>query len=573
MELDDELDRKKKQQERRVLRIGVLAALVLVVILAVAFIVQRYMPTSEYMSGYDYFEAEKDSGYVMAILNGEQSYEAGVKIDGRIYFLQSYIADHINIRFYYDKESDAVLYTDDEKIYTFTPDSNQYKDSQGQTYTADAPVARLVNEAVYLDFEFVAARTNCTYVYADTPERVVIETGHDEIMCVTGKKADAVRYRAGIKSKILEKVESGEQMYFLRSIDDEWSEVKTASGYTGYIKTKNISEPFTVVPEDTYTEQYSCIQKDYKINMTWFQVTNAAANANIDSFLTAAYGLNTISPTWYSITDASGGLSSLASGDFVRNMHGKGIEVWPLVNDFDKEVDYKALYSSKAARTNMIDRLMADAQTYGYDGINIDFENIKSEYAQDFLQFVREISVACQKNGVVLSIDNYKPESFNNFYNLKEQAVFADYVIFMGYDEHYAGSEAGSVASLPFVEEGIADIVSMVPGSQVVMAMPFYTRIWTESGASTTSKAVGMQAAINDLNANGAIAIWDETVGQYFGSYEKNGATIRIWCEEDKSIEEKLKLVDKYQLAGISSWKLGLEKASVWQVIHQYIGQ
>ena len=199
---------------------------------------------------------------------------------------------------------------------------------------------------------------------------------------------------------------------------------------------------------------------------------------------------------------------------------------------------------------------------YGYDGINIDFEKVNAESAKHYLQFIRELSVACRNNKIVLSVDNYKSASYNSFYDLVEQNAFVDYLVIMGYDEHYAGSDSGSVASIGFVEEGITGALTQVSNKKLIDAIPFYTRIWTLTTTNgetvTTSKAVGMQAAIDDLNANKAQAIWDETVGQYFGSYELDNSIIKIWVEEDHSIEEKMKLIQQYELAGVAQWKLGL---------------
>lgn len=562
----------KRRQKANVTKVGLLTAAGLAVLLIAGFFIQRNMPSSARMSGYDYFGLSQDTNRVMVLLDGEQMNDIGIEADGRLYLPQTFVAENLNVRFYYDTESNAVLYSDANTIFSFSPDSTEYSDLSGQKHSAEAAVVKTLEDQLYLDFEFVAARTSCAYVYGKEPNRVVIRTGQEEVFCVTAQKDISVRYRAGIKSKVLEKISAGEELLYSKAVDEDWCEVTTAAGFTGYVQNKGVSEPFTKVFEYAFTESYSNFSRDYPINMVWYQVTNTTANNYIDSYLAQTQGINTLSPTWYSIAGEQGELSSLASAEFVNKMHARGIEVWPLVNDFDKSLDYKALYSSQSARSKMIDQLLADAARYGYDGINIDFENIRTEYGQDFLQFIRELSIACQAQNLVLSTDNYKPAPYNSCYNLKEQSVFVDYVIIMGYDEHYAGSDAGSVASLPFVTEAIADTVKLVPSSQIIHALPFYTRIWTESSSGTTSRAVGMQAAIDDLKANGAVALWDETVGQYFGSYEKDGATIKIWFEEDQSIEEKLKVVQQYQLAGVSGWKLGLEKSSVWQVIHTYLG-
>jgi spore germination protein YaaH len=366
---------------------------------------------------------------------------------------------------------------------------------------------------------------------------------------------------------VLKKVQEGEKLYFIETLDEEWSHVMTEDGFTGYIKTAALGEHYESSQESTYTDVYTPNLRSEKVNLAWFQVTQTAANANIYNYLENVSGLNTISPTWYSIADADGGLNSLASADFVSNMHARGIQVWPLINDFSKDIDYESLYSSRQARTKLINTLMQEASNYGYDGYNIDFEYVKEAYVEDYLQFLRELSIACHARGLYLSVDNYKPASHNLFYNLKEQSVFADYIIIMGYDEHYSGSDAGSVASLGFVQEGIEGALEQVPNNQLINAVPFYTRIWTTNSEGTTSRAVGIQSALNAVGENGATAEWDETTGQYYAAYETSSGNVQIWLEEDRSLSEKMKLYKKYQLGGVAEWKLGLETDSVWSII------
>lgn len=555
-------DKKKKK-----LLMIIAAAAVIIAALAVA-LVKRYMPENKKMSGYDYFEISKEDS-VFVILDNEIIYDKGKYIDGRLYLQQSFIEDNINMRFYYDKESNAVLYSDWSTVYTYYPDVKGFSSMSGQTYDTEYEVVKILDGEFYIDFEYTAAVTNISYTYADEPDRVVIHTKHEEQSYVDVKKDTVIRYRAGIKSKVLEKLKKGDVLEYVEEIDEDWVCVITESGYKGYVKKSTLSDVYTEVPKDTYTEEYKSSLCDYKINMAWFQVTQRAANAYIDSYLEEAVGLNTISPTWYSIADENGEISSLASQDFVNNMKSRGIQVWPLINDFNKDIDYAAFYSSKTARTALINNLMQEARQYGFDGYNIDFEYVKKDFADDYLQFLRELSIACQNNNLILSVDNYKPASHNEHYQLAEQAVFADYIVIMGYDEHYAGSEAGSVASISFVEDGISRAVDMVPSKQVINAVPFYTRIWTENSGETKSRAVGMQAAIDNMQQNGAAAVWDEETGQYYCSYETSDGIVKIWFEEERSLGEKMKLYSKYKLGGVAEWKLGLEKPTVWSIISE----
>ncbi|WP_195366545.1 glycosyl hydrolase family 18 protein [Lachnospira eligens] len=545
------------------------AAAGFVVIVAAMFVIVRYTPTKEKMSGYKYFDIDKNTDKVLVMIDGESYPDTGINIDGRLYLPQEFIADNINVGFYYDKESDATLYSDTSYIYAFKKNQNDYSDDTGKIYTMDYSVIRDVDGECFIAWDYVAERTDCEYQYASEPDRLNVTLKSEAKQCVTAGKKAAVRYRGGIKSPVLEYVSKGDRLEYVDDID-EWIKVTTVSGYTGYVKKSEVSNTFEYVREQKAVEEHKFLLKNEKITLAWFQVSGTAGNSSIDNNMSTISGVNVIAPTWYSVTDASGNMSSYASADFVSKMHQRGIDVWALVSDFDTNVDFAQLYSSKAARTNMVNKLVGEAKSYGFDGINLDYENIKIAYAKDYLQFVRELSVACERNGIVLSTDNYKPEAYNRCYNLKEQSKFVDYVIVMAYDEHYAGTDAGSVASLPFVKEAVEDTVQLVGKEHVIAGIPFYTRIWTTTDGNTTSRAVGMQAAIDQLNSDGQVALWNDDCGQYVASYTVGSSTRQIWFEEEKSIEAKMQVIQQENTAGVACWKLGLEKSTVWSVISQY---
>lgn len=545
------------------------AAAGLVVIVAAMFVIVRYTPTKEKMSGYKYFDIDKNTDKVLVMIDGESYPDTGINIDGRLYLPQEFIADNINVGFYYDKESDATLYSDTSYIYAFKKNQNDYSDDTGKIYTMDYSVIRDVDGECFIAWDYVVERTDCEYQYASEPDRLNVTLKSEAKQCVTAGKKAAVRYRGGIKSPVLEYVSKGDRLEYVDDID-EWIKVTTVSGYTGYVKKSEVSDTFEYVREQKAVEEHNFLLKNEKITLAWFQVSGTAGNSSIDNNMSTISGVNVIAPTWYSVTDESGNMSSYASADFVSKMHQRGIDVWALVSDFDTNVDFAQLYSSKAARTNMVNKLVGEAKSYGFDGINLDYENIKSAYAKDYLQFVRELSVACERNGIVLSTDNYKPEAYNRCYNLKEQSKFVDYVIVMAYDEHYAGTDAGSVASLPFVKEAVEDTVQLVGKEHVIAGIPFYTRIWTTTDGNTTSRAVGMQAAIDQLNSDGQVALWNDDCGQYVASYTVGSSTRQIWFEEEKSIEAKMQVIQQENTAGVACWKLGLEKSTVWSIISQY---
>ena len=284
------------------------------------------------------------------------------------------------------------------------------------------------------------------------------------------------------------------------------------------------------------------------------------------SVIAGTTGLTTISPTWFTIRDTNGNITSLASSAYVDAAHQAGLEVWGLVDNFTNQVDTLAVLSNTQSRANMISQLITEAQNSGLDGINVDFEQITEEMSDHYIQFIRELSVECRKNQIVLSVDNYVP-GFTSHYNREEQGIVADYVIIMGYDEHYVGSEAGSVASLPWVEQGIQDTLDEVPAERVINAIPFYTRLWRTTGGNVTSEAIGMDQAQQTIADNNVETYWDKTTSQNYGKYDIDNSTYQIWLEDAQSVAEKVKLVSKYDLAGVSAWKLGFENNVIWQVI------
>ena len=233
-----------------------------------------------------------------------------------------------------------------------------------------------------------------------------------------------------------------------------------------------------------------------------------------------------------------------------------------------------AILSSTTVRAKLIEGLVNEALACGMDGINVDFEQISADCGEHFIQFIRELSIPCRKNGLVLSIDNYVPMGGTGHYDREEQGIVADYVIIMGYDEHYAGSkEAGSVASINFVEEGISQTIAEVPANKVINAIPFYTRIWETSDEGISSQAVGMDMADEYVRTHNIPVEWNEETCQNYGEYTQNGVLYQVWLEDDSSIEVKLNIMDKYQLAGVASWRLGFEKPEIWNVIEAYLNR
>jgi len=412
-----------------------------------------------------------------------------------------------------------------------------------------------------------------------SPNRIQINTSYEQQETALISKATKVRIRGGIKSDILTAVSEGDKVTVLEEMG-KWSKIKTADSFIGYVENsalKNKSEETKQFKDSTSTygsAEYTSIHKDHKINMGWHQMTGEAGNETLASVLTDAKSLNTISPTWFYLSDNSGGIASFASKDYVQKAHAKGIEVWALVDDFTGNVDDNAVLSSSANRAALISNLMGEVKKSGLDGLNIDFEKVSEDTGPHYVEFIRELSVQCRAAKIVLSIDNYPPSGGTTWYNRAEQGVFADYIIVMGYDENNsAGNTAGSVSSISYVENGIKDTLKSVPASKLINAVPFYTRIWQTAGTKVTSQAVGMSDAKAFIANNHISTSWDDKACQNYGEEQKDNIYYQVWLEDATSLKAKLSVMNNYNLAGVAEWKLGLETSDVWDELSAYVGK
>lgn len=540
-------------------RMPVLVVCLLIVLVALvggaAYGINKLIPTRKQMSLSDYYGQNADGE--AALILGTEKLDQKALISGDDVYLPIDVVDgYLNQRYYWDSENKKILYA--------TPSSlteEKASDSAGG-------MVWLKDNGVYLHLDYVKKYTDIDAYINKDPDRISIQNKFSNIETVTVKKDTVIRYRGGIKSEILTEVPKNTVLRLLNEGED-WDQVATDDGYIGYIQKKKVSAAdATTYERDFKSETYTYLTMDEPVNLVWHQTTSTDANSYFSDVTQNMTGVNVISPTWFSIADNSGNITNIASGEYVMQAHEKGLKVWGLVDNFSENISTTTVLSSTSARQNLEGQLIAGALKTGLDGINVDFESLSEDVGIHFLQFLRELSIQCHENNLVLSVDNPVPENFTSHYDRAEQGKVTDYVIIMGYDEHYVGSEAGSVASLPWVEQGVKDTLTEVPAERTILAVPFYTRLWkTTDGGALTSEAIGMDQAQKVIADNGAETYWDKTTSQNYGTYEGDGATYQIWLEDSKSIAEKVKLISKYKLAGVAEWKLGFENSGIWKTI------
>lgn len=561
----------KEQQKKKAA--PVLVVLILIVLVGAAgvgsFLINRYKPGTEYMAGNEYFNLT-DENSVALIQNGELLEEQAVLIGGEPYAAYTYVESQLNSCFYWDEETKGILLTTSGGVQTLLPgDAAVAKTPGGQP-----AVQQESDGKVYISLDVVKEYTDLDYAYYSDPNRVVIRNEWDGVEQATVQSDTAqVRQKGGIKSLILADVQKGDTLLYLENLDN-WCKVMTADGYTGYIQTEDISEPEDIEARTAKKDSYERITRDHKINLVWHQSTSTESNDAMAEMTAEMTGVNVISPTWFSVTDETGTISSLASADYVKLAHEAGREVWGLIDNFNEAFDETTDLAYASVRSRIIEQLLAEAASCGMDGINVDFENLKEAGIPHYLQFLRELTSAAHAQNLVVSVDTPVPQAYTMYYQRGEQARFVDYMIVMAYDEHFAGSEeAGSVSSLPFVQQAVEEMTRVMPADQVICGIPFYTRVWTEKfgQSAITSEVLGMDGAKNYAKENQMTETWDASLGQNVATVETSDARYTIWMEDEQSMEEKLKVIQSADLAGVAEWKLGFECADVWSLISEYI--
>lgn len=571
--------KKRKPSRKRGNEILIIGVLIIGIILVAGSVlaIKRYAPSKERLALTDYFvlKAEDDAA---VILNGKYNPDEkkpvaeGKVINNTPYLELSFIKTNLDNGYVYDKEEQILRYaTEKDLISTQVGKLGYSKGRDNVDYSVDIVLEK--DEGVYLNLNFVKEFTDFEFSYANDPYRIRIETPNT-VKNITGLKGNVpLRRFGGPKSKILKDGLKGDSVWVLEDYG-KWSSVLTEDGVIGCVPNGKLGkvEEVTVekkLPERVYEHHFL----PGKVNLGWHQVTGTAGNNSLEKILNSTSGLNVVSPTWYRIADNNGNIKNYSSQAYVNLCHSRGIEVWALVSNFDEQgVDSTQVLNRTSSRDNLVNSLVAAAIADNVDGINIDFEALSIDAKDGFIQFVREISLKCKANDLILSIDNYKPEAHTIFYNRAEQAKYADYVIVMAYDEHHGDStEAGSNSSLPFVKEAVNDTLSEVPPEQLVVALPFYTRLFTTDGANVSQKALSMGEANSLSDKYNAEKIWQADKEQYYVKYEKDGKINEVWLEDEESLSRKMGLVKEKNLGGLAFWKLGLEQSSIWDVISLYV--
>jgi spore germination protein YaaH len=536
----------------------------------------HYMYTNERQDLDAYYGVQDEDDFPVIYENLVSDMHAR-RFDGACYMDLETVRSLLNSRFYYGTEDNVLIYClPEEKFVARAGEKSWESDVSGVTQESYAPLV-LDGDTVYVALDYVKKFTNIYYAAYEGPNRVVLRNAWGTEKMATVRGSTNMRTLGGVKAPIIAAVEEGTEVLVLEELDD-WTRIETADGYYGYVESKYLSEvreqemePVTDVPE--YVPQYRSL--DGKACIAWNLTYFADSNVEIDGMLKGTKAINVLAPTWFTLSSEDGNINVKASRTYVKKAHENGMQVWGVLDNFQNDdlFVYTRFLNTLAGRQKVIDTLIEEAQSYNLDGINVDIEGLaEATDVYDFIEFVREISIACRRAGLFISVNNYVPYNYNDHYDLKEQAAFADYVIIMGYDEHIVGSEeAGSVASIGYVEYGIKEALMDVPAERLINGIPFYTIGWTTENGNVSGQTLDMAEAKAFMKEHDMKKEWNSTAGQNYAEKESGNKLYQIWLEDKKSIETKLDLMESNGLAGLAVWRLGLETNDVWDEIDDYV--
>jgi len=521
-----------------------------------------------------YYEVEGEDDYPVILQDQWSDYHAK-KIGEQYYLDFETVYSLLNNRFYYGEEDGLLCYCLPETRITAKVGESSWTDSTGAETKEQYAICVKEEDTLYVALDFVRKYTNFSYQAFTEPNRLSLYNTFGEREVAQMTKTTNIRASGGVKSKVVSEVTEGSKVVVIERMDN-WSKVVTEDVMIGYVENRKMTEPAAeaMTPVTDYQEpEYKRTALDGKVNMVWHSIAGAAGNATFVERIDRTKSVNVVAPTWLTILNEEGSVEVRATQEYVDAAHERGMAVWAVLDNFNGADGVQQKFMSlDASRSAVISKSIDTVKEMGIEGINVDIEGLTDKYGRDYIEFIRELSIACRNNGIVMSVDNYVPYNFNNYYRLDEQGVFADYVVIMGYDEHYAGSkEAGSVASIGYVTYGIEEALKSVKAEKLINGIPFYSRIWKTAADGVSSEAYGMNEIQSFIANHGMTVEWNAATGQNYAEVSEDEATYQIWIEDADSIETKLEVMQAHSIAGVAEWCLGMESSDVWGVIADYM--
>ncbi len=523
------------------------------------------------------FVKDENEGKIGFIINNKdvtQRLKKDIFIDekGIIYLSKQDIANFFDEYIYIDEENNQIITTYGTKVAVLSLKQNKMTVNGASTNILNTVIEK--DGTYYLPFSEMNDIYNVETKYINNTNIVVADSLDKEQIKETASKNLSIKYKASGISKTVDKVKKGEKVIYISSTEKGWAKVRTENGKIGYVKEDKLTNK-VYVRENMETQK-----ENKKISLVWDYYSEYAKAPNRTG--TKIQGVNVVSPSFFSLEKGGNGTIfdnvGTAGKTYIDWAKSNNYEVWPMVSNNSLKDTTSTILNNYEHRQLLIENIVNMAIKYNLDGINIDFEYMYQADKDKFSRFIIELQPRLKEIGVKLSVDVTAPDGSADWSLCYDRNVIgnvADYIIFMAYDQYGTSSvKAGTTAGYNWVETNINKFVGVqenIPAEKVILGIPFYTRLWKEdSSGNISSVTVNMKAVDVVLPAN-AERVWDDTLKQNYTEYQQEGYTYKMWIEDERSIKEKLSLMQKYNLGGVAFWEKDREIDSIWNNVAEII--
>lgn len=510
--------------------------------------------------------------------NMTESLKADVILEnGVVYISSKDVGNFFDSSIYYDNKYDQIITSSYNKLAAMPVGKTQIQVNSSNT-NIKAPVIKRENN-FYIPFSVLEDIYNVKVNYKETTNIVTVDSLDRDYKIATAGKKTSVKQKPSSFSKTIAIVEQGDSFVIANREDypvpDGWIRVRTENGVLGYVKDNKMGQINTI--REAIKEQKKI---EGPVSLAWDYYSEYISAP--DRSGTSIKGVNVVSPTSFILKRLGKGAVEENVGEqgkkYISWAKQNGYQVWPSISN-NSYIDTTAeIMRDYKLREKLINQIVDYITKYQLDGINIDFENMYAEDKDNFSQFLVELRPRLNEIGAVLSVDVTAPdggETWSMCYDRNAISKIADYIIFMGYDQYGVSStKSGPTAAGDWVETNIKKFLGQegVSPDKLILGIPFYTRLWTErNGKMSSTKVVLMKDVDKELPAS-AERKWDENLKQNYVEYKQNGATYKMWIEDEKSIEAKLDFINQYQLGGAAFWRKDMEPNSIWDLVSTKLG-
>lgn len=524
------------------------------------------------------FMKDKNADKINLIINNNNvtaklKHDVFINENGTIYLSMDDTENYFDGQIHYDRENTQLITTSDTKVAVIQAEEKKMKVNGSNVQLIDTIVRR--DGKIYVPISELGGVYNIEINKLQDTNVVIIESLDRELIKADASKNLSIKSKAKVLSKTVDKIKKGDKIVWISETSKGWAKVRTAKGQIGYVKADKLTNK-TYVRQKMETEK----QVTDKINLVW-DYYSEYVNAP-DRTGTTIEGINVVSPSFFSLKEGDSVkiIDNVARGgqNYINWAKGNNYKIWAMFSNNSMKETTSKILNNYSLREDLIEQIVALAVKYNLDGINVDFEYMNMQDKDVFSRFIIELAPRLREYGIVTSVDVTAPDGSENWslcFDRDEIAKAADYIVFMAYDQYGTSSTTpGTTAGFNWVEANVNKFIGQeaVPAEKIILGMPLYTRLWkTDQNGKSTSSVVNMNK-IDEKLPSDVQRTWDEDLKQYYVEYTNKNDTYQMWIEDEKSITEKLNLINKYNLAGGAYWEKDRETENIWQITKDALG-